>query len=436
MTSASADEHERRARRRSESPTPAAASAEPARARRRASRGGRRSRPAVGPAAPITQTRNTSPVSDGESENGGALEPEVDVGERAHEREEQRAAGERRRDQRRVAQHAPGLARARAAWCGARPSGSGGSPRRISSVEASGSSASSAERDAPARRRGEQRDADAADEPAGHERGDVVAHRARAERRRVRLGHVRHADRDQPRHAQPLERAQRQQHPEARRERDEQRRHHDRAAASTSEARRPIRSDSGPQNQAPTASAPITTEMLSPACDGDTSNSRPSSGRIACVEYMTANIAAAATRNGAIAPRRCASRDGGERRAAAGRHGAARARRPARRRAPPSASSPGVGERARGRGAERDPGDERGQRPRVGLGLARPPARPPRRARCASRSAARSARRPARRAAPSSPASWRGRAAGSSAAAAAATRRCTLASDPRRGRAP
>ena len=77
------------------------------------------------------------------------------------------------------------------------------------------------------------------------------------------------------------------------------------ALASTSDARRPIRSDSGPQNQAPTASAPITTEMLSPARDGETSNVRPSSGRIAWVEYMTANIAAAATRNGAMpaAPR-------------------------------------------------------------------------------------------------------------------------------------
>ena len=62
--------------------------------------------------------------------------------------------------------------------------------------------------------------------------------------------------------------------------------------ASTSEARRPMRSESGPQNQAPTASAPITTEMLSPACDGETPNSRPRSGRIAWVEYMTANIAA------------------------------------------------------------------------------------------------------------------------------------------------
>ena len=70
--------------------------------------------------------------------------------------------------------------------------------------------------------------------------------------------------------------------------------------ASTSDARRPIRSDSGPQNQAPTASAPITTEIVRPACDGVTPNSRPSSGRIACVEYITANMAAAANRNGAM----------------------------------------------------------------------------------------------------------------------------------------
>jgi hypothetical protein len=54
--------------------------------------------------------------------------------------------------------------------------------------------------------------------------------------------------------------------------------------ASTSEARRPIRSESGPQNHAPAASAPITTPIVSPACDGVTSNSRASSARIACVE--------------------------------------------------------------------------------------------------------------------------------------------------------
>ena len=73
------------------------------------------------------------------------------------------------------------------------------------------------------------------------------------------------------------------------------------ALAATSEARRPIRSESGPQNQPPSATAAITAEMLSPARAGETPNSRPSSGRIAWVEYMTANIAPAASRNGAIA---------------------------------------------------------------------------------------------------------------------------------------
>ena len=66
-----------------------------------------------------------------------------------------------------------------------------------------------------------------------------------------------------------------------------------------------MRSESGPQNHAPAASAPITTETLSPAWDGEMPNSRPMSGRIAWVEYMTANIAAAATRNGAIAVAEC-----------------------------------------------------------------------------------------------------------------------------------
>ena len=56
------------------------------------------------------------------------------------------------------------------------------------------------------------------------------------------------------------------------------------ALASTSEARRPMRSDSGPQNHEPTASAPIVTETVRPVCEGVTSNSRPSCGRIACVE--------------------------------------------------------------------------------------------------------------------------------------------------------
>src|SRR4051794_6118855 len=72
--------------------------------------------------------------------------------------------------------------------------------------------------------------------------------------------------------------------------------------ASTSDARRPMRSDSGPQNHAPTASAPMTTDTVSPVCEGATEKSRPSSGRIACVEYIAVNIAAAANRNGPIPP--------------------------------------------------------------------------------------------------------------------------------------
>ena len=74
------------------------------------------------------------------------------------------------------------------------------------------------------------------------------------------------------------------------------------ALASSSDARRPIRSDSGPQNHAPTASAPMTTDTVSPACDGVTPNSAPSSGRIACVEYIAANIAVAPKRNGPMPP--------------------------------------------------------------------------------------------------------------------------------------
>ena len=49
--------------------------------------------------------------------------------------------------------------------------------------------------------------------------------------------------------------------------------------AATSDARRPIRSESGPQNQPPSATAAITAEMLSPARAGETPNSRPSLGQ-------------------------------------------------------------------------------------------------------------------------------------------------------------
>ena len=46
----------------------------------------------------------------------------------------------------------------------------------------------------------------------------------------------------------------------------------------------------------------MTTDTVRPVCAGSTENSRPSSGRIACVEYIAVNIAAAANRNGPIPP--------------------------------------------------------------------------------------------------------------------------------------
>ena len=46
----------------------------------------------------------------------------------------------------------------------------------------------------------------------------------------------------------------------------------------------------------------MTTNTVSPVGDGTTENSRPSCGRIACVEYIAVNIAAAAKRNGPIPP--------------------------------------------------------------------------------------------------------------------------------------
>ena len=56
---------------------------------------------------------------------------------------------------------------------------------------------------------------------------------------------------------------------------------------------RPIRSETGPQTKPPSATARTTTEIDRPARDGLTSKSRESSGRIACVEYIVANIPAA-----------------------------------------------------------------------------------------------------------------------------------------------
>ena len=65
-----------------------------------------------------------------------------------------------------------------------------------------------------------------------------------------------------------------------------------------------MRSDSGPQNHEPTASAPIVIETVRPVCEGETANARPSSGRIACVEYIAANIDDAPNRNGTMPPSR------------------------------------------------------------------------------------------------------------------------------------
>ena len=64
---------------------------------------------------------------------------------------------------------------------------------------------------------------------------------------------------------------------------------------------RPIRSDTGPQTNPPIATASTTTEIERPARDGLTSKSRDSSGRIACVEYIVANIPAAPSMNPASA---------------------------------------------------------------------------------------------------------------------------------------
>src|SRR3954454_5525605 len=75
------------------------------------------------------------------------------------------------------------------------------------------------------------------------------------------------------------------------------------ALASTSERLRPQRSDRGPHSHAPAASTRITIDTVRPAAAALTSNSRESSGRIACVEYMTANIPAAPSRKPASAAR-------------------------------------------------------------------------------------------------------------------------------------
>ena len=74
--------------------------------------------------------------------------------------------------------------------------------------------------------------------------------------------------------------------------------------------RRPTRSENGPHSHPPAPTATTTTPTVRPARAGETPNSRPSSGRIAWVEYIVANIAAA--------PRRKPAMDGRAPAAAAG----------------------------------------------------------------------------------------------------------------------
>ena len=74
--------------------------------------------------------------------------------------------------------------------------------------------------------------------------------------------------------------------------------------------RLPSRSESGPQSHTLTATARTTAETVSPARAGPTAKSRPSSGRIACVEYIDANIPEAPSRNAAI-PARFGAAPGG-----------------------------------------------------------------------------------------------------------------------------
>src|SRR2546422_678572 len=62
------------------------------------------------------------------------------------------------------------------------------------------------------------------------------------------------------------------------------------ALASTSERLRPRRSENDPHAHALAASASTVTVRVKPASAGETSNVRPSSGRIACVEYIVTNI--------------------------------------------------------------------------------------------------------------------------------------------------
>src|SRR5436309_10286813 len=74
--------------------------------------------------------------------------------------------------------------------------------------------------------------------------------------------------------------------------------------ARSNDRRRPIRCDRGAQNQTPTASATMSDVIVRPLSAGLTSKARPSSGRIACAEYIVASMAAAPRSKGAMPPRR------------------------------------------------------------------------------------------------------------------------------------
>ena len=163
------------------------------------------------------------------------LEPVDHVRERADEREEERASRRRRLQQRPVAELAPEPAapptvRRRQRHVEQRaPHHEGGRERQ---------DRQQSDPPAPAERGSEERDADAADQSAGDERGHVVAHCAPADPRREDLGDVRNAGREEARHAEALQGPEHEQEGEARCERradrrgDEQRaREHDRAPA-------------------------------------------------------------------------------------------------------------------------------------------------------------------------------------------------------------
>ena len=171
--------------------------------------------------------------------------------------------------------------------------------------ERAGNTARSADRDPPADELAREGDAEPADETTGDERGDVVPHRPRSDPRHERLDDVRSADR----RAAPACRG-----PAACGRRGAPRTPGASATPIVGGTRsrlarriargRPIRSESGPQANPPIATASTTTEIERPARDGLTSKSRESSGRIACVEYIVANIPVAPSRNPTSAFRR------------------------------------------------------------------------------------------------------------------------------------